>query len=64
MSVMKEAEAKADARQGMAVGGVAKEEVKPSPVFGTKVDESTIPSEINEGMVATNPLDPRHRYFQ
>ena len=64
MSVMKEAEAKADARQGMANGGVSREEVKSSPVFGTKVDESTIPSEINEGMVATNPLDPRHRYFQ
>jgi hypothetical protein len=64
MSVMKEAEARADARQGMANGGVSREEVKPSPVFGTKVDESTIPSEINEGMVATNPLDPRHRYFQ
>ena len=64
MSVMKEAEAKADARQGMANGGVAKEEVKPSPVFGTKPDESTIPNEIKEGMVATNPLDPRHRYFQ
>ncbi len=63
MSVMKEAEAKADARQGMANGGVSREEVKPSPVFGTKPDESTIPSEINEGMVATNPLDPRHRYF-
>ena len=64
MSVMKEAEARADARQGMANGGVSREEVKPSPVFGTKPDESTIPSEINEGMVATNPLDPRHRYFQ
>ena len=64
MSVMKEAEARADARQGMANGGVAKEEVKPSPVFGTKPDESTIPNEIKEGMVATNPLDPRHRYFQ
>ena len=64
MSVMKEAEAKADARQGMANGGMLPEEVKPSPVFGTKPDESTIPNEIKEGMVATNPLDPRHRYFQ
>ena len=64
MSVMKEAEAKADARQGMANGGMLPEEVKPSPVFGTKPDESTIHNEIKEGMVATNPLDPRHRYFQ
>ena len=64
MSVMKEAEARADARQGMANGGMLPEEVKPSPVFGTKPDESTIPNEIKEGMVATNPLDPRHRYFQ
>ena len=67
-SMMKEAEVRADNRQGMANGGAMykREEVqKSSPIYGAKVkQDSTIPNEIKEGMVGNNPLDPRHRYYQ
>ena len=67
-SMMKEAEVRADNRQGMANGGTMykkEEKQMSSPIYGAKVQqEPTISNEIKEGMVGNNPLDPRHRYYQ
>ena len=67
-SMMKEAEVRADNRQGMANGGTMykkEEKQMSSPIYGAKVQqEPAISNEIKEGMVGNNPLDPRHRYYQ